>query len=658
MFSGGDSTGSPKCTQWAMNPAAYQNTANDEVDWAALAQQWIIMKEAGPPPIPGGPELDKGKTRSGGPLPPEGGEAEMEMDNEREEPPAWNPAGSDNPPPAPGSDSWATWNQPPSQGWNWTSSWSSPTAVPPPIVVKTPLLPTPNRMFPTSDAGSDNAVPYGGYNSNSQSSNNDFSHPPAFWTNMAVSKITQTEIKPHNKRYSKVNVPTKVTIITPAGAVEPHLPPPAVVAEEPVVPAPSVPVLDANRRKQLPAWIREGLEKMERDKLKQMEKEKEKLARDDYTEKVKLEEKEAMEILKSTIQEKNLLKKSRFESDHEQSDDEPPKRTVRKVSPPPPVPLSQDELMMKVRKTMTEILLKVTNQLIEQACKEERQRYIKKRRASDELASAPSGAAIKAKLGLGVYADDSTSSEDSGSEDRRDESSDSESELKESIKKRQAAFSKTEQEIKERLADVERKKESKPKSPSHSSRSSSADAREIDSQVEPNTQGNAKEEEIPSSNKAKPKRRSSSSSRASSRSRSPARGRKTSRYSPKKRSRSLSTVKSSRRGRSKESYRRDSIDSKKRGRRSRSGSRYSKRSKRSRSRSRSYSKMGRRLRRTKSRSRSRDRPHRSHKSTLSRSHDARKRSRRSRSRSCKKSPSRSKRRSSRSSSRGRRSHRR
>lgn len=183
MFSGGDSTGSPKCTQWAMNPAAYQNTANDEVDWAALAQQWIIMKEAGPPPIPGGPEvnlrkapprpllthsnfakLEKAKARPAAPLPPEGGEAEMEMDNEREEPPSWTPAGSNNPPPAPGSDSWGTWNQPPSQGWNWTSSWNSPPAVPPPNVVKTPLLPTPNRMFPTSDAGSDNAVPYGGKN--------------------------------------------------------------------------------------------------------------------------------------------------------------------------------------------------------------------------------------------------------------------------------------------------------------------------------------------------------------------------------------------------------------------------------------------------------------------------------------------------------------
>lgn len=61
--------------------------------------------------------------------------------------------------------------------------------------------------------------------------------------------------------------------------------------------------------------------------------------------------------------------------------------------------------------------------------------------------------------------------------------------FQESIKKRQAAFSKTEQEIKERLADLDRKKEPKLKSPSHSSRSSSADTREIDSQVEANTQG-------------------------------------------------------------------------------------------------------------------------------------------------------------------------
>lgn len=33
--------------QWPMNQAAYQNLSND-VDWAALAQQWIYMKESYP----------------------------------------------------------------------------------------------------------------------------------------------------------------------------------------------------------------------------------------------------------------------------------------------------------------------------------------------------------------------------------------------------------------------------------------------------------------------------------------------------------------------------------------------------------------------------------------------------------------------------------
>jgi arginine/serine-rich splicing factor 18 len=71
------------------------------------------------------------------------------------------------------------------------------------------------------------------------------------------------------------------------------------------------PALDANKRKQLPAWIREGLEKMERDKQKQMEREKEKQERDEYNEKLKQTEKETMEILKTTIKEQQ---KSKFVS--------------------------------------------------------------------------------------------------------------------------------------------------------------------------------------------------------------------------------------------------------------------------------------------------------------------------------------------------------
>lgn len=112
-----------------------------------------------------------------------------------------------------------------------------------------------------------------------------------YWTAGGSSKL-----KPHNKRFSKVNVP-----------------------RAPVVPEPVT--LDAAKRKQLPAWIREGtifsetvlrhtylncalgLEKMERDKQKQLEKEREKQEKVVPVEKVKLSEQDALEIIKSTVKE-------------------------------------------------------------------------------------------------------------------------------------------------------------------------------------------------------------------------------------------------------------------------------------------------------------------------------------------------------------------
>lgn len=70
-------------TQWPLNQAAYQNVANDQVDWAALAQQWIYMKEtcttdelltAPPPPIISKPDFHDEK-----------GEAPMEVEKEDEQ---------------------------------------------------------------------------------------------------------------------------------------------------------------------------------------------------------------------------------------------------------------------------------------------------------------------------------------------------------------------------------------------------------------------------------------------------------------------------------------------------------------------------------------------------------------------------------------------
>lgn len=69
--------------EWPLNQAHYQNMPNNQVDWAALAQQWIIMKENSPT----NPSLDDA------PPPPqisnrfdeEQGEAPMEVEKDEDE---------------------------------------------------------------------------------------------------------------------------------------------------------------------------------------------------------------------------------------------------------------------------------------------------------------------------------------------------------------------------------------------------------------------------------------------------------------------------------------------------------------------------------------------------------------------------------------------
>lgn len=63
-----------------------------------------------------------------------------------------------------------------------------------------------------------------------------------YWTGTSTESAATKHIKPHNKRYSKVNVPVRVST--------PLLPPVAIET--------ATTTLDANKRKQLPAWIREG----------------------------------------------------------------------------------------------------------------------------------------------------------------------------------------------------------------------------------------------------------------------------------------------------------------------------------------------------------------------------------------------------------------
>lgn len=65
MYSSKDAA-TPYPTQWALNPTAYQNVDSSQVDWAALAQQWIAMKEAAaivavPPPPSIKPDTEEGE---------------------------------------------------------------------------------------------------------------------------------------------------------------------------------------------------------------------------------------------------------------------------------------------------------------------------------------------------------------------------------------------------------------------------------------------------------------------------------------------------------------------------------------------------------------------------------------------------------------------
>ncbi|KAJ8956514.1 hypothetical protein NQ318_019233 [Aromia moschata] len=153
------------------------------------------------PPIPGEQPvlLNKQPPKEDG----DAGEAPMEMENDKEEAPAWNVS---EPPPPPGAEPW-NWNAQ-SQSWNWNNSWVPPTAVPPPPTIgplKPPLLPTPNNMYNAPpESVSDNAMSVGGYSSQ-QGSGSNSDYGSGYWTGSSGHK----HIKPHNKRYSKVNVPIR-----------------------------------------------------------------------------------------------------------------------------------------------------------------------------------------------------------------------------------------------------------------------------------------------------------------------------------------------------------------------------------------------------------------------------------------------------------------
>ncbi|XP_046651345.1 arginine/serine-rich protein PNISR-like [Daphnia pulicaria] len=159
----------------------------------------------------------------------------------------------------------------------------------------------------------------------------------------------------------------------------------------------SIPSIDASKRKNLPAWIREGLEKMEKEKQKKEEREKFLLERE-------LRRKKELE---SGGQGDLAVTRSRFDDSEEEEDDTADEiKSPLKESTTTAVPNAQtlEDIMVRIRQLMTEILLEVTTEEIRSAAVEASQRAkVKNRQVQSPLSSK----SLTRKLGLDQYGSDS-----------------------------------------------------------------------------------------------------------------------------------------------------------------------------------------------------------------------------------------------------------
>ncbi|CRL04846.1 CLUMA_CG017899, isoform A, partial [Clunio marinus] len=188
--------------------------------------------------------------------------------------------------------------------------------------------------------------------------------------------------------------------------------------------------IQAQKRKKLPVWIREGLERIEREKRLEQERiQKEKEQQESEENRKKMMEEALREL------EREKFTKSRYESDSDDDGNENPRAdnsetdhnlSNRRAA----IDESQDEednhekMMLLVRKTLTEIFLEVTHEKI-------------------------------VEIRLGVYSnssDEESDDEEKGKSDDQDDGWEPESAVKERIRIKSIAFEQRAKEIRENLA--------------------------------------------------------------------------------------------------------------------------------------------------------------------------------------------------------------
>ncbi|XP_044283366.1 arginine/serine-rich protein PNISR isoform X1 [Varanus komodoensis] len=427
--------------QWPLNQQQWMQSFQhqqdpSQIDWAALAQAWIAQREAS------------------------GQQSVVEQQG-------MMPNGQEMTGMEPGPNNHGNFQGDPNFNRMWQPEWSMPHQPPHPPPDQPWIPPAPGPMDivpPSEDSNSQDSGEFAPDNRHIFNQNNhNFGGPPP--DNFSMGPVNQFDYQ-HGATFGP-----------PQGGFHPPYwqPGPPGPPGPPAPPAPpqnrrerpafrdrqrspitlpvkqEPPQIDAVKRRTLPAWIREGLEKMEREKQKKLEKERMEQQRSQLSKKEKKEHVEPGEE-----DGPRLPQKSKFDSDDEDEDLDNVEATSsgkisRSPSPAPQEEQSEPEMteeekeyqmMLLTKMLLTEILLDVTNEEIYYVAKDVHRKAIKA--PAKQLAQSSALASLTGLGGLGGYGSGDSDDERS---DRGSESSDTDDEeLRHRIRQKQEAFWRKERE--------------------------------------------------------------------------------------------------------------------------------------------------------------------------------------------------------------------
>ncbi|XP_037707489.1 arginine/serine-rich protein PNISR [Drosophila subpulchrella] len=481
-------------------PLAMQGGAG--IDWAQLAQQWIHMRDASPvgmplappPPIIGNVREYHQQAmampvpsvvRAGFPLLQEHGEADMDMDDENE-----RGHGAETPPP------------------------------PAPVVTQSQWLAASEAPGQAIDASGGAAVTLGKQPWNSwqtqsgKTTGNPTAHIPSLLKlNVSNPNEPQQQLQMQlQAQQQQTQQPTHPQAHQPHPhqhhLAPPHAHQPPQQQQESGSGSASSEI-DANKRKMLPAWIREGLEKMEREKQRQLERQQPSIGTtDDEVNHVKQVSSKTLttpvnllnianvasdsedsiglpgeargELEDQQIGNELISKAGDISSSEEQEEEEEQRGTNdtgnRQAAEQVEAATENDvngknyeerlaDLMLVVRRTLTEILLETTNEEIAAIASETLKAH-RAKASSAQVIRKSALSSITGNLGLAAYGDSSSESEEDEDDEDGERQGDagkdadksvqlSAEELKARIRRSKRSFERVIDDIEDRVAQQE-----------------------------------------------------------------------------------------------------------------------------------------------------------------------------------------------------------